>query len=463
MEFVRSREVDAIKARLHHPVIDSDGHCVEYLPIVGEILRDQSGDDLAEAFAMMGQRADLTRGLSLEDLRNGRVHKQGWWAAPAANSLDRATAMLPALMAKRLPELGLDHAMVYGTLGLSPTVLPHDDLRRAVARAFNTYYAEAFRDHTDVLTPVGVIPMFTPEEALEELDHATGVLGLKAFVFGGPVPRPHQDGGTWLDSLCIDSLYDYDPVWQRCVDLGVSPTFHTAAAGWGSRVSPTSYVFNHLGMFATGCEAMARAMFLGGVPHRFPELRVAFQEGGVAWAASLYSDIIGHWEKRNRDAVQHYNPARFDRPLISSMFEEYGEKLFAGRDDLEAGLRFLSNPDDEFNDEFGATGVETVDDIKRLFTERFHFGCEADDPLTALAFDPKRIPLGARLKAIFSSDIGHWDVPDAREVLTEAWELVEKGLATEEDFADLTYNNPTSLWVGANPRFFDGTSISAAA
>src|SRR5688572_28991684 len=168
MEFVRSREIDAIKARLDHPVIDSDGHCVEYLPIVGEILREQSGDDLAEAFAVMGQRADLTRGLSLEELRKGRVHKQGWWAAPAANSLDRATAMLPALMAKRLPELGLDHAMVYGTLGLGACVVTDDELRPHMARAFNTYYAEAFRDHRELLTAVGVIPMGTPEEAIAE-------------------------------------------------------------------------------------------------------------------------------------------------------------------------------------------------------------------------------------------------------------------------------------------------------
>lgn len=461
MEFVRSREVDAIKARLDHPVIDSDGHSVEYLPVVAEILKEQSGDDLAAAFELMRNRSDLTRGLSLDDLRRNRVHKQGWWAAPAANSLDRATAMLPALMAERMPELGIDHAMVYGTLGLSVTVLPDDDLRRAVARAFNTYYAEAFRDHAEVLTPVGAIPMFTPQEALAELEHATSVLGLKAFVFGGPIPREHPDGGTYLDSLCVDGLYDYDPVWKRCVELGVAPTFHTAAAGWGSRVSPTSYVFNHLGMFATGCEAMARAMFLGGVPHRFPELRVAFQEGGVAWAASLFSDIIGHWEKRNRDAVQHYDPARLDKELLTSLFQEYGEKLFAGRDDLDDGLRFLSNPDDPCVDEFGATGVDTIEDIERLFTERFHFGCEADDPLTALAFDRARLPLGARLKAIFSSDIGHWDVPDARQVLVEAWELVEKGSATEEDFADLTYNNPMSLWAGANPAFFEGTALSA--
>jgi predicted TIM-barrel fold metal-dependent hydrolase len=462
MEFIRSREVDAIKARLDHPVIDSDGHAVEYIPLVAEILGEQAGADLAERFLQVSSSADLVRGLTPEQKRAARRHTSGWWAVPAANTLDRATAMLPALMARRLPELGLDHAVVYGTLGLAVTVLPDDDLRRAVARAFNTYYAHAFADHRELLTPVGVIPMFTPEEALEELDHATGVLGLKAFVFGGPIPRRHPDGGTWLDSLAVDGLYDYDPVWQRCVELGVAPTFHTAAAGWGSRTSPTSYVFNHIGMFATGCEAMARAMLLGGVPHRFPELRVAFQEGGVAWAASLFSDLLGHWEKRNRDAVRHYDPKALDRPLIASLFDEFGETMFRGRDDLDLGLRFLSNPDDELVDEFGASGVETADDLVRLFTERFHFGCEADDPLTALAFDAKRLPMGARLKPIFASDIGHWDVPDARGVLPEAWELVEDCLATEADFRDLTYANPLSLWQGANPDFFAGTSLAPA-
>ena len=453
MEFVRSREVDAIKARLDHPVIDSDGHAVEYVPIVQEILREQAGPELAERFGAMTTSGHHLRTMTPEQLRDARRHKGGWWAVPAANTLDRATAMLPALMARRLPELGIDHAVIYGTLGLGACVVTDDALRPAMARAFNTYYAEAFREHRELLTPVGVIPMGTPEEAITELDHCTGVLGLKAFVFGGPISRKHADGSTWLDNLIVDSPYDYDPVWQRCVDLGVAPTFHTAAAGWGSRTSPTSYVFNHIGMFATGCEAMARAMFLGGVPHRFPELRVAFQEGGVAWAATLLSDIEGHWSKRNHDAVRHYDPARLDRDLIAALFQEHGEKLFRDRDDLDDGLRFLSDPDDPLVDEFAATGVETEDDITRLFTERFHFGCEADDPMTALAFGTPR------LKAIFASDIGHWDVPDARGVLPEAWELVEDGLATEDDFRDLTYANPLSLWAGANPSFFEGTSI----
>ena len=82
--------------------------------------------------------------------------------------------------------------------------------------------------------------------------------------------------------------------------------------------------------------------------------------------------------------------------------------------------------------------------------------------MTALAFDPRRNPVGARLRALFASDIGHWDVPDIREVLPEAWELVEDGDATEADFRALTFENPVSLWASTNPSFFDGTSVEGA-
>ena len=50
---------------------------------------------------------------------------------------------------------------------------------------------------------------------------------------------------------------------------------------------------------------------------------------------------------------------------------------------------------------------------------RFYFGCEADDPANAWAFNRAANPLGARLNALFSSDIGHFDVPDMAEVVPE--------------------------------------------
>jgi len=46
-------------------------------------------------------------------------------------------------------------------------------------------------------------------------------------------------------------------------------------------------------------EGTCRSLVFGGVPMRFPNLRFAFQEGGVAWAAALLAGIISHYEKRN--------------------------------------------------------------------------------------------------------------------------------------------------------------------
>ncbi len=44
-------------------------------------------------------------------------------------------------------------------------------------------------------------------------------------------------------------------------------------------------------------------------------------------------------------------------------------------------------------------------------------------------------------------------------VVNEAWELVEDGLITEEDFRDFTFANPVGLWAANNPNFFKGTSL----
>jgi hypothetical protein len=66
---------------------------------------------------------------------------------------------------------------------------------------------------------------------------------------------------------------------------------------------------------------------------------------------------------------------------------------------------------------------------------------------------------GAQLRAIFSSDIGHWDVPDMTEVLAEAYAPVEEEVMTDADFRDWVFTNPVTLWTGMNPDFFKGTVV----
>jgi hypothetical protein len=48
-------------------------------------------------------------------------------------------------------------------------------------------------------------------------------------------------------------------------------------------------------------------------------------------------------------------------------------------------------------------------------------------------------------------------------VLPEAYEMVEKELATPEDFRDFTFGNVVRLFGRVNPRFFEGTRVAAAA
>ena len=166
---------------------------------------------------------------------------------------------------------------------------------------------------------------------------------------------------------------------------------------------------------------------------RHPELRLSFLEGGVTWAAQLFADLLGHYEKRNHDAVQRFDPARFDVAQAGELFAEFATGPLRGyQDRVDEGARPLGDAGAARYgiDDFAESGITGPDDIVDIFTRQLGFGCEADDPLNALAFDDALLPHGARLNAMFASDIGHWDVPDVREVLPEAWELVEDGHLT---------------------------------
>src|SRR5690606_13169343 len=97
-----------------------------------------------------------------------------------------------------------------------------------------------------------------------------------------------------------------------------------------------------------------------------------------------------------------------------------------------------------------------------MFTRQFNFGCEGDDPLNALAFRRELLPYGVRLNAMFASDIGHWDVVDMGDVVVEAWELVEHGRTSEDDFAEFGCGNAVRMLTAGNPSFFAGTAVEGA-
>jgi predicted TIM-barrel fold metal-dependent hydrolase len=483
-----------LRARLGHPVVDADGHVIEtapvFLPFFADYVRRIAGGDMADRFAAMDFDEMVLRPwsrLSWEERRENWTTRPSWWSLPAANTLDRATAHLPKLLHERLDELGIDFAVLYGSRTLTTTAIREAELRQVACRALNAFNAEVYAPYADRMTPAAHVPMHTPAEAIAELDHAVEELGMKAIMINGLVHRPigasagapdppRRDGarrpalpnwgsgsGERIDCLGLDAEHDYDPFWRRCVELRVSPASHTPGMGWGSRRSVSNYMSNHIGSFAASMEAQCRSLFFGGVTRRFPELAFGLLEGGVSWACQLLADLVGHWQKRNRVSIEHLNPARIDSALVVRLFERYADAHFhAGVPGLVEAFTKLE-PEPPFLDEWEACGVETEADIRDRFVPSFFFGCEADDPGVAAAFDGRRNPLGARLHAMFSSDLGHWDVPDMAGILPEAFELVERGLLDEDEFREFVFENPVRFYTRSNPGFFAGTRVEAAA
>ena len=165
---------------------------------------------------------------------------------------------------------------------------------------------------------------------------------------------------------------------------------------------------------------------------------------------------------------EHLKPTNLDTAEFRRLFEQYtaGNPRYAGKiDDIVAqNLDALESDTSQAelterdldSDDFAHVHIDGPDDIRRLFTENFYFGCEADDPMTAIAFNEQ---MGLQLKPLLGSDIAHFDVIDATEVLEEAYELVEDGHLTEHNFREFTFSNVVQLYRGMNPNFFTGTVV----
>jgi len=463
-----------IHAGLKHPVIDGDGHRMEPIPIFLEYLSEVGGAKSVDQIRAVWRGRDAWYRSNWEQRHHNRTRRTIWWGA-TSNTLDKATALLPALLNERLPELGIDFALIYASFGLSINGMSEVDLHRAAVRAYNMMTADMFAPYAARFAPVAIIPSITPAEALDELDYAVRQRGFKAIMLRGNQERPipnaaegidPQKAAWYCDTIALDSPYDYDPFWQRCVDLGVAVTQHSGSGRWSDRASISNFTYNHVGHFAESNHAFARGVFLGGVLRRYPSLNFGFMEGGVSWACQMCADLIEHWEKRRRAGLQY--PSATSVAEMHQLIDRYGgQRLKANADAImnsldafrpECSLEELGRPE-HVSDDFEAAGINSKEDVRAVFSGNFYFGCEADDRATMWAFDPR---MGVRLRPVFSSDFTHFDVPDFREVIPEAFEMVEKGFVAEQDFREFTFTNAARLHTRNNQGFFKGTVIEQA-
>jgi predicted TIM-barrel fold metal-dependent hydrolase len=381
------------------------------------------------------------------------------------------------MLNERLPEIGIDYALLYTTTAMGFLAVPDAELRRGLCAGWNSYLADLNKPYLGRMAFAGLIPMHDPEEAVAEMRHCAE-LGLRIVALPEGVLRTIQspDSTTpspflwpnqthWFDTFGLDSAHDYDPVWAEAQRLGYPVTFH---GGLGLKpgvwTSVSNYSHNHIGLFAQLMNALCKSLYFGGVTRRFPGHPFVFLECGVAWGAQMLGDIVEHWHKRNLDSLSVLDPSNLDVDQLKRYYDQYGadfDQLLDGQNVVALFEAMRHSPTPDELDDWKALGPVDEAGIVDAFVDTLYFGCEADDSGVAQAFSPTN-PRGAELKPIFSSDIGHWDVTSIDDLVHESMELVDAGALTAEQYRSFVFGNTAELLQRANPRFFEGTEVASS-
>src|SRR5258708_8098525 len=84
---------EQVRSKIDHPIVDGDGHWVEYDPVFSDKMRKVGGDLAAEGFlkAMAPTRESLS--ISVAERRRKRIGHSAFVAPPAAHTLAPPTVM----------------------------------------------------------------------------------------------------------------------------------------------------------------------------------------------------------------------------------------------------------------------------------------------------------------------------------------------------------------------------------
>ena len=321
------RTPEEIRKHLKHPVIDGDGHWVEYAPVFGERIRKAVGNLGADGFLESQRRVPNSLRLTPAERAQRGVGMEGFWNRQATNTLDRATAMMPKMLYERLDEIGSDFAVIYPTAGLRLPRIKDDETRRAVIRALQHRHGrllprsrgphDAGGDHPDAHAGRGDRGARVRHEAARRQGRHVRQRHVAPDA-GGDEQRSRASPLSPWGTTCSASTAR--TTTTRCGRSAASSAWRRrSTAARAARACAIARATSSTTISAISRRPATRSprrIFLGGVTRRFPELHFAFLEGGVGWGCQLFGDLIEHWERRGARASKRMDPDKLDRKLL---------------------------------------------------------------------------------------------------------------------------------------------------
>jgi uncharacterized protein len=187
-----------------------------------------------------------------------------------------------------LDQHGIDRAVLIGGNVLGVSSLPNPELAAAVASAYNNWLVDTWLSADERFRGALLIPGQNPIAAAAEIRRMADQPGIVAIML--PV----------ADILLGEAFFH--PVYAAAAEVGLPVLLHLTGTesifARGAQFPggpPTYYIEWHVGV-ATIYQANVTSLLAHGIFERFPKLRVAVVEGGIAWLLDLIWRFDKDWE-----------------------------------------------------------------------------------------------------------------------------------------------------------------------
>ena len=232
-------------------IIDADGHINDHV----------NGEEIARYMPAGNQMAQMFPELDHLHFRYLKQNRRSTGNPTAGDWIEF------------LDKTEISWTVLYPTAGLAVGRIMAEDWAIAACRAYNTWLYERFLKASPRLKGIALLPIQSVESAVAELRRAVRELGM----LGGMLPSNGEAINGHLGSKT------YWPIYEEAEKLGCSLAVHVGCLHRLGLDSFSTYYPAHALGHPFSLMIQAAGMLAHGVFERFPNLRVAFLEGGSTW------------------------------------------------------------------------------------------------------------------------------------------------------------------------------------
>ena len=254
-------------------VVDADGHLVESIPELAEFM-----DPDMRKVALNPSRNRQGVFPSLDGLHYPR--RQSAPGGPEGETEPRVNASDHRMGSGEdwfafLEKAGVEQAVMFTSEGLSVGFIQLSEYAERLCQAYNNYVYNRYKMVSDRLHPVALIPMQDIDMAVRELRRAVLDLGLPGAMLpstGLPLHLGHQY---------------YWPLYEEAARLGCALGVHGGSNRGIGIDTFTDFTASHILHHPVPLMYAMTSLVCHGVLDVYPDLHVAFLEGGCAWLVCL--------------------------------------------------------------------------------------------------------------------------------------------------------------------------------